>query len=265
MNAGYNCYININRYIQIRDSAANMYSASYKKERLTTILEPLQAMVQLALLSFAPIGSKVSIYENLLSIQLSTWSQAILRNYYNDKKDDLYYLFSVINRFNKFYVNKQTGDTQKNLFTLLNDMAYIGIHNLVQTYSANINITNTLNMYKSMIKNPSLCEAYEKEKHDMLGLNPPDNSNSNSTARKDKKRTSGEGSSVPEDSNIDTTITTRTRTTSSTNQIDDLFINIKSLYKDYHYELLYNFLLMVKNDELHYQSYIDGINMVFNP
>lgn len=268
MNTGYNCYININRYIQIRDSAANMYSASYKKERLTTILEPLQAMVQLALLSFAPIGSKVSIYENLLSIQLSTWSQAILRNYYNDKKDDLYYLFSVINRFNKFYVNKQAGDTQKNLFALLNDMAYIGIHNLVQTYSANINITNTLNMYKSMIKNPSLCEAYEKEKHDMLGLNPPDNSNSNerpSNSRKDKKRTSGEDSSVSEDSNIDTTITTRTRTTSSTNQIDDLFINIKSLYKDYHYEILYNFLLMVKNDELQYQSYIDGINMVFNP
>ena len=51
----------------------------------------------------------------------------------------------------------------------------------------------------------------------------------------------------------------------TTNQIDDLFINIKSIYRDYHYELLYNFLLMVKNDELQYQSYIDGINTIFTP
>ena len=37
---------------------------SSKKERLSTILEPLQSMVQLALLSFTPFGTKLSIYEN---------------------------------------------------------------------------------------------------------------------------------------------------------------------------------------------------------
>ena len=49
--------------------------SSSKKERLSTILEPLQSMVQLALLSFSPIGSKLSIYENLLSIQLYKWNR----------------------------------------------------------------------------------------------------------------------------------------------------------------------------------------------
>ena len=85
-----------------------------KKERLSTILEPLQSMVQLSLLTFSPVGSKVSIYENLLSIQVYKWNQSIIRNYYNDKKDDLYYLFNVINRFNKFYVNKAENELQKN-------------------------------------------------------------------------------------------------------------------------------------------------------
>ena len=288
INTGYNYCLNINRYIKIRE-ITNMYNSSYKKERLSTILEPLQAMVQLALLSFAPIGSKVSIYENLLSIQLSKWSQAILRNYYNDKKDDLYYLFSVINRFNKFYVNKQTTETQEKLFSLLNDMAYTGLYNLVQTYSSNINITNTLNMYKSMIKNPALCEAYEREKHDLTNQNNQPNQPTNITnientsTKKDKKKkntnttsdeidTNCENEINDKDNTIDSLSSYRNRVNSNgsncsntTNQIDDLFINIKSIYRDYHYELLYNFLLMVQNDDLQYQSYIDGINTIFTP
>ena len=155
---------------------AFLYSnmSSSKKERLSTILEPLQSMVQLALLSFSPIGSKLSIYENLLSVQIYKWNQSLIRNYYNDKKDDLYYLFNVINRFNKFYVNKKTNETQEKLFSLLNELAYNGLYNLVQTYTSknDISIINTLNMYKSMIKNPKLCDAYETEKIDYdLNLN----------------------------------------------------------------------------------------------
>ena len=139
-----------------------------KKERISTILEPLQSMIQIALLSFSPIGSKLSIHENLLSIQLYKWNQSIIRNFYNDKKDDLYYLFNVISRFNKFYVNKTENEIQKKLFNLLNEYAYSGLYNLVQTYSLknDINIINTLNMYKSMVKNPKLCNAYESEKNE---------------------------------------------------------------------------------------------------
>ena len=91
------------------------------KERLSTVLEPLQSMIQIALLSFSPIGSKLSIYENLLSIQLYKWSQPFIRNYYNDKKDDLYYLFNVINRFNKFYVNNTENEYEKTLFKCKNE------------------------------------------------------------------------------------------------------------------------------------------------
>ena len=39
------------------------------KERFEMILEPLQAIIQLALLSYCPIGSKLSISDNILCIQ----------------------------------------------------------------------------------------------------------------------------------------------------------------------------------------------------
>jgi hypothetical protein len=40
-----------------------------KKERFETILEPLQAIIQLSLLSILPIGTKIAIHENILYLQ----------------------------------------------------------------------------------------------------------------------------------------------------------------------------------------------------
>ena len=74
-----------------------------RKERFEIILEPLQAMLQLALLSFTPIESKLTINNNILYIQAPTWKQGVIRSYYHDSKNDLFYLFNVFIRFNKFY------------------------------------------------------------------------------------------------------------------------------------------------------------------
>ena len=46
-----------------------MNNLQTQKERSDMILEPLQVMVQLGLLSFCPIGTKVSVSENLLHLQ----------------------------------------------------------------------------------------------------------------------------------------------------------------------------------------------------
>lgn len=266
-----------------------------KKERLSTILEPLQSMVQLSLLTFSPVGSKVSIYENLLSIQVYKWNQSIIRNYYNDKKDDLYYLFNVINRFNKFYVNKAENELQKNLFNLLNELAYSGLSNLIQTYISknDISIINTLKMYKSMVKNPTLCQAYENEKSEIdfditQKKNDEKERKENNESREKKKinKDNMNNNTI----NSSNTIITSSSNSSSNNisnsnssnnssnnnlinyensntikNIDDLFVNIKLLYKDYHYQLIYNFLLMIKNDEINYGFYIEGLSLLFTP
>jgi hypothetical protein len=234
-----------------------------KKERLSTILEPLQSMIQLALLSFTPIGTKLSIYENLLHIQFNNWNQSLIRNYYNDSKDDLYYLFNVINRFNKFYVNNSENEEEKILFKLLNELAYNGLFKLIQTYTYknNINIVNTLNMYKSMIKNPKLCEAYDIEKKDNI-FNNENNDNNN-----DNNTDNNSINNINTNNNNQIEIYSNNILNNEINNlnIDNIFINIKTIYNDYHYRIIYNFFQMLKNDSINYLIYIEGINTLFTP
>jgi len=99
-------------------TAYNLFSKGKRKERFEIILEPLQAIIQISFLGFYPIGSKLNIHNNLLYIQAAGWSQPLSRAYYNDSKDDLFYLFNAVVRFNKFYKNMP--EIQNNsLFNLL--------------------------------------------------------------------------------------------------------------------------------------------------
>ena len=106
-----------------------------KKERFDIILEPLQAITQLALMAFCPRGSKLTISNNLLSIQVPGWGQSLIRSYNHDKRDDLFFLFNSIVRFNKFYVYLTTGESteDKKLFELLVKLGKMGIDNILQT------------------------------------------------------------------------------------------------------------------------------------
>ena len=66
----------------------NALISDRSKERFEMILEPLQAISQLAFLSYCPVGSKLSISDNVLYIQEPGWGQTISRSYYLDKKED---------------------------------------------------------------------------------------------------------------------------------------------------------------------------------
>ena len=145
----------------------SLYSAvcpEKKKERFETILEPLQAITQLALLSFCPKGTKLSISNNLLYVQPPTWTQGLFRSYNHDARDDLYFLFNVIRRFNKFYTSSDIGSTQQGgmLFHKLIELSKNGIDKLIQTYSDSDKnaLLHTLRMYRTMLVNP---EVFEKE------------------------------------------------------------------------------------------------------
>ena len=59
-----------------------------RKERYEMILEPFQAIVQLSLLSFCPVGSRLAISNNLLSIQTPSFATSITRSYYQDCRDE---------------------------------------------------------------------------------------------------------------------------------------------------------------------------------
>ena len=108
------------------------------KDKIDMILEPLQSMVQLALLGRTPIGTKLAIYENILYLQTPTFIQPISRWYNADKKDDLFFLFQVIKRFIKWYnptVSSKSPLTEE-LYQIIVKMSVEGLNNLLKTYSS---------------------------------------------------------------------------------------------------------------------------------
>ena len=127
----------------------SMEFMTQQKEKSDMILEPLQVMIQLSMLSFCPIGTKVSVSDNILHIQRPTYTQGFWRWYQNDNKDDLYYLFHAIRRYYKWYKSK---DNQ--MYSYILKLAINGIGKLIDTYSKSDkkSIGHTLNLYKNVLE-----------------------------------------------------------------------------------------------------------------
>ena len=125
------------------------------KERFETILEPMQAIIQIGCISFYPVGTKLAIKHNMLVIQPPNYSQPVSRWYNNDTQDDLCYLFNVFSRFKKFYSFMETGTSADiaALYAMLIINARAGIDKLIRTYSDTNkpHILHTLSMYKTML------------------------------------------------------------------------------------------------------------------
>jgi len=238
------------------------------RERFETILEPLQALLQIGFLAYYPIGSKLAIHNNILTIQQPGYTQNVRRWYNNDKKEDVFYLYNVFSRFNKFYKTVLTsggGADGENaaLFALLNELAKTGINNLTRTYNQTdkIHILHTLQMYKGMLDNPDLVRRMVKpdESDDELQRQVPSkkkNSNSSPPLRPIPSSGGGSGSdagsSVPIDSLVDT-------------NIDVIFIKITELYTQDDYTIIYHTLLKIQNDTQYYINYIEGLNKILEP
>jgi len=133
-----------------------LLSNNRQKDKIDMILEPLQAMIQLALLSICPIGTKLRIQENILYLQIPNITQSISRWYNSDKKDDLYFLYSVVKRYIKWYnptANKKS-PLSADLYQLITKMAKEGFDNLFKTYSSSDSNTviHVIQMYKNLLE-----------------------------------------------------------------------------------------------------------------
>lgn len=133
------------------------YFGTKNREKLDMILEPFQAIIQLCLLGHCPIGTKLRIQNNLLSLHFPVIYQGISRWYNDDKKDDLYYLFHVIRRFNLWFKNNNDYISKKE-YELLVSNASLGLTNLIKTYenSDNSPIIYVIQMYKTLLHSNQL-------------------------------------------------------------------------------------------------------------
>ena len=215
-------------------------SGSKKKERFETILEPLQALIQIGFLSYYPIGTKLTIQNNILYIQAPTYSQSVTRWYNNDTQEDLFYLFNIFCRFKKFYTDEKTEYTE--LFTLLIELAKNGINNLIRTYNQTekTHVLHTLQMYKNMLDG--------NNHHHIVPPNSPIN-----------LTPAGESNSPP------SALSGSSASTTTISDMDDIFIKISELYSDEVFKIIHQTLIAMKNDENNYMHYADGLNMILRP
>jgi len=253
------------------------------RERFETILEPLQALLQIGFLAFYPIGSKLAIHNNILTVQAPGYTQHVRRWYNNDKKEDVFYLYNVFSRFNKFYktvlasgggagAGAGAGENAA-LFSLLNELAKTGINNLTRTYNQTdkIHILHTLQMYKGMLDNPDLVRrlaATDKPEpvsgtgagagtgagEEDLPCQFPKRiaSSSSSSSSPPLRPMSSLGTSIPIDSLADT-------------NIDLIFIKITDLYSQEDYTIIYHTLVKIQNDPQYYLNYVEGLNKILEP
>ena len=143
-----------------------MDKINHVKEKSDMILEPLQVMIQLALLAYCPIGTKLSISENILHLQLPSWSQGVTRWYMKDNKDDLYYLFQAIRRYYLWYKPDSCVIYEKILSTAIK-----GIQKLIKTYenTDKISIRHTLTLYTNILSLES-PELFKETMEDNVNL-----------------------------------------------------------------------------------------------
>ena len=228
-----------------------------KKERFETILEPLQAILQIALLTFYPVGTKLTIQNNIMMLQPPNYSQSMSRWYNNDTKEDLYFLFNVFHRFKKFYAHYKTdapGSMQYRLYALLIDMSKAGINKLIRTYAQTDkpHILQTLTMYKFILDDQLSPDLM------MLPANATTTATANTKPYKMKPILNDEDAD-------DEHKPAHEMTGVSSNTVDDIFTTIVKIYTPEILNIIYNALILMQENESNYQAYADGLNKILDP
>ncbi len=231
-----------------------------KKERFETILEPLQALVQIAFLSYYPIGSKLTIKNNILYIQAPCYSQSVTRWYNNDTQEDLFYLFNIFYRFKKFYVDVKIEHAK--LFELLISLAKTGINNLIRTYNQTDknHVLHTLHMYKNMLDGTSSHHS-----NSVINLHVGNNNCETSHINNNEYDIRYEHHRQNEKKSTNVELATSAPHTSSEVDIDSIFIKISVLYSDDILRIIYNTLIEMERDDTNYLDYANGLNMMLQP
>ena len=228
------------------------------KERHETILEPLQALVQLACLSVCEVGTKVAITGNILQIQHPRWSQGIMRAYNQDNKEDLFFLFNVVNRFIAFYrrLDTGTGELGQSMFELVRTMAMEGLDKLTLTYSGaeKHSLLHALHMYKSMLG--SVGVGVRSEERDFSRRTS--RSNSIGSTEPDEQ----EDIEAPDDS---THFDSEAGAVEKQAELETIFEKVTALYSHEEFRIIRDTLTLMKTHPQHHKTYIAGLESVMSP
>jgi hypothetical protein len=116
-----------------------------KKNDKTKILDPLNTIIKLAILSYKQPNTKLSIIDHNIKLYEPSYFQGAIRIYNGDNKEDLHYLLNPIYLACKNHLNDKTIELFK--------LARTGLILLKDTYKNFQTINHTLDLYIFIIDN----------------------------------------------------------------------------------------------------------------
>jgi hypothetical protein len=133
------------------ESVNNITSSASKND----ILDPLSVIIKLYLYNSKPLGTKISVGNNKVDIQYSTYVQGIWRRYNGDSKNDINILVCPILYACVYYLKSSDPDIRAIYLPIFNE-ALQALSNLKQTYANTAiiyNIEHLINIIQSHINN----------------------------------------------------------------------------------------------------------------
>jgi hypothetical protein len=121
----------------------NFFTGFRNKQDKNIIIDPMSCLIKLSILKFCPIGTKISIGNNMITILDPGLLQGTYRFVKGDDREDLHNLYvPLIKSIEWFYDNNNHIEIK-----ILFDFATNGLENLKSSYPSNSTITHTLDLY----------------------------------------------------------------------------------------------------------------------
>ena len=127
-------------------------------QKKTMILDPLTTMFRLSMLSFKPIGTKLSVYKNTMNYVEPGAFQGIYRWTFGEGRDDLHNIYRPIQKFLIWY-SKDDEFIHK-----LIQFSIQGLETLSESYIQDSIIHHSIKLYILMFENNKPMEEEKEEK-----------------------------------------------------------------------------------------------------
>jgi len=130
----------------------HMYKSMKQPDTKQLLLEPLSCILRLALLSYKPDGTKISILNNSIRFQDSNTMQGLFRSLQGDNREDLHNLYHPIIKSLEWYSSEDP------IFNYFYTRCKLGLESLKHTYTDKTTIIHTLSHYIDIIDKKEVIE-----------------------------------------------------------------------------------------------------------
>jgi hypothetical protein len=150
----------------------NFLTSFRNKQDKNIIIDPMSCLIKLSILKFFPVGTKISIGDNMITILDPSLLQGTYRFVKGDGREDLHNLYVPLIKSIEWYWhqdNKENNNEIKSLF----DFAINGLETLRASYPHNSTITHTLDLYIHHLTTKQIKTLQNKD----IKINETKNSN----------------------------------------------------------------------------------------